>query len=145
MPDSAVAVPTSRVRPPLSHDELAERISIVRELREALVRQRDQFRAYLEHLEQLEAAGPAARSIHHELKTEQAIAHEILMLQRSIEPLEVLYRAAYPRSVGEIQRLSESLARVKRHVFALIERDRTALRDEVRKLRDQVKRLKASL
>ncbi len=145
MPVSVSPDPVMAAPPRLSTQELAERIAIVRQLRDALLRQRDQFRAYLAHLERQEAEPAGVRNVHAELRAEQRIAQEILALQRTIEPLEMLYRAAYPESVGEIQQLAESLERVKSHVLQMIELDRGTLREEVRVLREQVRKLRAAL
>lgn len=136
--------PATNTRPRRSRAEIEQRVAILKRLRTALIAQRDHFRDYLAHLERVEADG-GRRDLAAELSAEQSITRQILAAQRTIEPLGLLYRAAYPESVDEIGRLADSLERVKLHVVRMMERDRSALHVHLAALRDQVRTLRAAI
>ncbi len=113
-----------------------QKAAVLRTLRERLIEQKERFLRYLADLD-LEYAGTGAsgdsavsgnaagaeadRAAVAVFETEQQIVSEIDAFQRLIEPLDDLYRAAYPREEGEIPPLRAALSSVQRQVLKRLE------------------------
>ena len=103
-----------------------QKAAVLRSLRERLIEQKERFMRYLADLD-LEYAGNAANEPDAAgvalgaLETEKQIVSEIGEFQRLIEPLEDLYRAAYPRQEREIPPLRAALQSVQRQVLERLE------------------------
>ena len=128
----------------LSKREFDERVAILRRYREALMRQRDRFRHYLDVLENRTDAGNPEDDLEFHVELERSIVKEIASFERSIEPLETLYRAHDPEG-SEIPALREALQRTRDEVLRrtscnqeLLRRQLDAIRDQVSSAREQV-------
>src|SRR5512138_457700 len=93
-------------------EELERRVAVVKRFKELLERQRQKFRSYLGVLDRqkddIEKGDVDALVAHVDL--EQSIVSEIFTFQKSIDPLEDLYRSAYPAAEAEeIPELRRSL------------------------------------
>ncbi len=78
--------------------ELGQRVAALRRFRELLVQQRAKFENYLKVLDHERAdieSGDVDRLAAH-VEIEEAIVSEIFTFQKVIDPLEEIYRAAYP-------------------------------------------------
>jgi hypothetical protein len=82
----------------LSDEEVSRRMGILRRFRELLKAQRDRFQQYLEVLDKqkdvIEEGNTEYLEAHVEL--EEKIVADIFSIQKVIDPLEDMYRAAYP-------------------------------------------------
>lgn len=118
--------------------------SIVKRLREMLLRQRGRFQSYLAILEQQERdieAGDAEKLLLH-VELEQEVIAEIFTLKKVITPLEDLYQAAYPVAESTIPPLARTLEKMGAQVLernarnkALLKKSMDALREEIGSLR----------
>ncbi len=130
---------------PISREEFDERVAILRRFKAALERQRDRFRRYLDELER-HGPGAAAcdpeQTLEFHVEMERAIVHEIASFERTIEPLETLYREHDPHGAREIPVLREALARTREEVVRRTEISREALYHQIAAIRDEISSLK---
>ncbi|MFW5688671.1 MAG: hypothetical protein ACOC1U_03785 [Spirochaetota bacterium] len=128
----------------ITPDEFNERVAILRRFKRALTRQRDRFRAHLERLEQREViASPASDTEFHEelqffSEMERSIVHEIASFERTIEPLETLYRAHDRDGAGDIPALRAALDRTRDEVLRRTSENQKLMRREIDALREQI-------
>ena len=119
--------------------------SIVKRLREMLLRQREKFQSYLAILERQErdiADGDAEKLLVH-VELEQAVIAEIFTLKRVIAPLEDLYQAAYPEPEQTIPPLALTLERMGAQVIERNAHNRAMLKERMDALREEIGSLRA--
>jgi hypothetical protein len=119
-------------------------VSIARRLREMLLRQREKFQRYLELLEREELSienGDTA-SLQAHLEMEKGLIAEIHALRRVIDPLEEMYRAAYPRSEATVPPLKEALEKMGAQIKERNSRNRAALQARMNQLREEISGLR---
>ncbi|HSV55509.1 MAG TPA: hypothetical protein VLH39_00185 [Magnetospirillaceae bacterium] len=125
----------------LSQSALQERRNLLLRFRELLRRQRDKFRSYLEVLDHqrtdIESGDVDALVSHVEL--EQGIVGEIFAFQKVIDPMEDLYRAAYPSAAeDDIPALKVTLEELKTEVMLRNENNRRLLKQRMDLLRHEI-------
>jgi hypothetical protein len=125
-----------------SSREFDERVRILRRYREALVRQRDRFRSYLDALERRPTAEDPTAELEFHVEMEASIVREISVFERSIEPLETLYRVHDPKGAGEIPSLREALTRTRDEVLRRTEQNQLSLRRQIDAIRQEISSLK---
>jgi len=81
----------------VSEKELERRVAVVKRFRELLLRQRDRFRNYLVVLDkqQISIKSAGADDILAHVELEEQIVADIFSIQKVIDPLEVMYNAAF--------------------------------------------------
>ncbi len=126
----------------LSPEVLEERKSILRRFRELLLEQREKFSRYLEIVgherADIEREDVDALVAHVEL--ERSIVSEIYTFQKAIDPLEVLYREAYPRAVDhDIPEIKSTLETLRDEVVKRNEENRQLLRQRMDLIREEIK------
>jgi hypothetical protein len=106
---------------------VAERIAILKRFRELLEEQRSKFRQYLGVLERQETvigSGDVEAIVQH-TEIEQAIVSEIQTIQKVMDPLEDMYRSAYPDAqADDIPELKTDLDRLRGEVLSQNEKNR---------------------
>ncbi len=120
-----------------------ERVFLLKKLRETLLRQRDKFRNYLNLLEKEEAAiiDDDMEKLEQHIQLEQSIIQEIYSIQRVINPLEDMYRVAFPKKEATIPELKISLEKLKGMVTGRNLKNRILLKERMENLRLQIKNL----
>jgi FlgN protein. len=121
-----------------SEQEMDQRVAALRRFRELLVQQKTKFENYLRVLDlersDIESGDVDKLTAHVEI--EEAIVSEIFTFQKVIDPLEGIYRAAYPAAEdNELPELRERLVELKDEVLARNAENRMLLKrkmDEVR-------------
>jgi hypothetical protein len=119
--------------------------SIVKRLREMLLRQREKFQSYLAILERQErdiADGDAEKLLVH-VELEQSVIAEIFTLKKVIAPLEELYQAAYPEPEQTIPPLALTLERMGAQVIERNAHNRALLKERMDALREEIGSLRA--
>ena len=137
----------------LSAEEVARRVAVLKRFRELLQAQRDRFRDYLAVLDKqkdlIEQGGTGDLLTHVEL--EEQIVADIFAIQKVIDPLEAMYRTAYPDSasvrngdapVSEVVSLKTALEGLKTEAIARTERNKTLLVNRMDEIRKEIKTLK---
>jgi len=122
--------------------ELGQRVATLRRFRELLTQQRAKFENYLELLDRersdIESGDVDKLSAHVEI--EEAIVSEIFTFQKVINPMEELYRAAYPAAAddtelpelrGTLDELKDEVLRRNAENRALLKRQMDAVRAEM--------------
>jgi hypothetical protein len=127
----------------LTQAEFDERVGILRRFRAALVRQRDRFRAYLRQLEERELSGDPDENLAFHVELEHAVVREISTFERSIEPLETLYRAHDPEGASEIPALREALQHTRDDVLRRTRENQKLLRSQIDDIRSTIRSLAA--
>jgi hypothetical protein len=125
-------------------DPSAQKIAILKRLREMLVRQRERFADYLTLLEKEEESirdGDSDRLLAH-VEMERGIIADIFTLKKVIAPLETLYQAAYPETESTIPRMKATLEAMNAEVIAHNARNRDLLRDRAEVLRKEIASLR---
>jgi hypothetical protein len=125
-------------------NQLDERAQILHRLRRYLQQQRDRFLCYLQLLEQENTvirAGDVDRLQHH-VELEQMIIADILTFQRAIDPLEELYRHAYPNQESSIVNLKSRLQQIREQALIRNEENRRLLQDRLESLRLEMKEVR---
>ncbi len=124
-------------------EELERRVAILRRFKELLEHQRTKFRSYLDVLERQKLdieRGDVDDLVAH-VDMEQAIVSEIYTFQKAIDPLEDLYRAAYPGSEPEeVPELRASLEDLRERVVERNKENRELLKRRMETLRGEVMR-----
>jgi len=125
----------------LTQKELDERVSVLKRFRELLVRQRDKFKDYMTVLDRqrtdIEKGDVDALVAHVEM--EQGMVAEIFAVQKVIDPLEDMYRAAYKGLEPEgLPELKESLSALKNEVVVRNTENRALLKQRMEMLRHEM-------
>ena len=125
----------------------SEKILILRRLRRYLSAQRRKFHSYLELLEREEedilSNDTEKLQAHAEIEAE--IVSEIFAFQKVIDPLEDLYRKAYPEKEETVPRLKTSLESLKRKVLEKNENNRNLLKSRMAMIRSELKSLRKNI
>jgi hypothetical protein len=126
---------------PLTQEALEERKALLRRFRELLQRQRDKFQNYLQVLEHqktdIETGDVDALVAHVEM--EQGIVGEIYAFQKVIDPMEDLYRAAYPSAAeDDIPALKSTLSDLREEVARRNADNRKLLKQRMEMLRSEI-------
>jgi hypothetical protein len=146
--------------------ELDRRIAVLRRFRELLLSQRNRFRDYLELLDKqqdmIEQGSPEALLAHVEM--EEQIVGDIFSIQKVIDPLEDMYRTAYPEASapspspkaggimdaadsglpGEIGGLKTALEGLKAEAALRLDRNRELLSKRMLEIRSEIKNLRGN-
>lgn len=126
----------------LSENEFNERVAILKRFKQALVVQRDRFKQQLQILETRGATGSPEDDLEFHISMEQSIVKEIAAFERTIEPLETLYRAHDPAGAREIPALREALERTRDEVVRRTEYNREILQQQIEAIRDEISTLR---
>jgi hypothetical protein len=133
--------------------EVVRRVAILKRFRELLISQRDRFRNYLEVLDKQKNVieqGSADDLIAH-VELEEKIVADIFSIQKVIDPLEDMYRAAYPAQsrsgpsrepASEVQNLKSALDDLKSEAITRSERNRELLSKRMTEIRREIKNLR---
>ncbi|HHU36599.1 MAG TPA: flagellar biosynthesis protein FlgN [Treponema sp.] len=131
--------------PKLTDKEVAQRVAILKRFRALLDEQRTKFRDYLSVLEKQEtmiSEGNVDAIVQH-TELEQGIISEIYTIQKVIDPLETMYRAAHPEQHdNEIPKLKTDLEKLRKDVLLQNEKNRELLKSHMQLLRQKVSSLK---
>ena len=128
----------------LTHQEIEERVKILKKLRDSLLNQRTKFQQYLEVLEhqELDIVENDIEKLQHHSELEKAIVHEIFTFQKVVDPLEEMYRAVYPAQEPEIPKLKTTLEKMKTQVIERSKQNQDLLRRKMDEIRDEIKGIK---
>lgn len=123
----------------LTQEQIDDRVAILTRFREALLRQREKFRHYLETIEREDNSFSSdAERLELHVQMEQSIVSEITSFQRVIEPLELMYREVDPDGARDIPELRQALNRTRDEVLRRHERNRTLLKQQIEELRSEI-------
>ncbi len=125
--------------------ELEQRTAVLRRFRELLVQQRAKFQKYLVVLDHQKGdieSGDVDRLVAH-VELEEQIVSEIFTFQKVLDPLEDLYRAAYPAGTGsadhgELPELKASLIELRGEVLKRNAENRALLKQRMETLRSEI-------
>ncbi len=128
-------------------NEVKQRVAILKRLKMLLTAQRDKFRSYLDILEHEETdiVDGDMDKLEAHVALEKSIVKEIYAFQKVIDPLEDMYRAAYPHreQETEVPAIKESLERVKEEVLSRNRHNQELLSNNMRDVREQIKGLRS--
>ncbi len=121
--------------------ELHQRVAILKRFRELLMQQRDKFRNYmdlLDHQQEAIASDNVDALVQH-VEAEQAIVADIFALQKVIDPLEDMYRAAYKGAEPEwVPELRSTIETLKTEVVNRNAENRKLLKQHMEMLRHEI-------
>jgi len=130
--------------------DLDRKVAILHRFRELLLQQREKFRKYLEVLDRerddIEEGDVDTLAAHVEM--EEQIVSEIYTFQKAIDPLEEIYRAAYPAAAedpelpaikGSLDQLREEVLRRNAENRVLLKRRMEIVRAEIAGFRSPLK------
>lgn len=127
----------------ISQEELNERVDILRRFKAALLAQRERFRRYLDVLENdAPSDGTTLDDLEFHVEMERSIVHEISTFEKTIEPLEHLYRAHDPEGAKQIPALRTALQRTREEVVRRTSSNQELLRAQIESLREEISELK---
>ncbi|MFP4113623.1 MAG: flagellar biosynthesis protein FlgN [Spirochaetota bacterium] len=135
-------MPAKQTTPRLPAQEFNERVRILRQYKEALARQRDRFRGYLVELEGRRPTGSIEDDLEFHVEMEHSIVKEIASFERTIEPLETLYRIHEPEGASDIPALRDALRRTRDEVLRRTSHNQALLRAQLEEIRNQVSSLR---
>jgi len=122
--------------------ELDRRVAILHRFRELLIQQREKFRRYLDVLDRerddIEEGDVDTLASHVEM--EEQIVSEIYTFQKAIDPLEEIYRAAYPTASEdpELPAIKGSLDQLREEVLRRNAENRTLLKRRMEMVRAEI-------
>jgi hypothetical protein len=131
----------------LSQEELGRRVAILKRFRALLVEQRDRFRVYLEELDRQKdviETGSAEQLIAH-VELEEKIVADIFAIQKVIDPLDEMYRAAGrlgPGKTDEVHGLKSALEGLKKEAAVRSSRNREILSRRMAEIREEIESLR---
>jgi hypothetical protein len=123
-------------------EELGQRVATLRRFRELLVQQKVKFENYLTVLDHertdIESGDVDKLAAHVEL--EEAIVSEIFTFQKVIDPMEELYRAAYPAAANDpdVPELKSTLNDLKDEVLRRNAENRNLLKRKMEIVRGEI-------
>jgi len=133
--------------------ELERRAAVLRRFRELLVQQRAKFERYLlvlDHERKDIESGDVDRLVAH-VELEEDIVSEIFTFQKVLDPLEDLYRAAYPSGLPaaagaeDVSEIKTALVDLRTEVLRRNEENRGLLKARMEVLRAEVLSLRNPL
>jgi hypothetical protein len=118
----------------IDRGEFNRRVEFLRRFKEALVRQRERFQAYLDLLER----GPVAtdspqETLEFHITLEEAVIRDIALFERNIRPLEAMYEAQ-DFDDTDIPQLRASLKRTREEVIRRTKASREQLRQQIQEV-----------
>ncbi|MDR1929529.1 MAG: flagellar biosynthesis protein FlgN [Treponema sp.] len=135
----------------LSPEEIERRVAVLKRFRELLREQRGRFCQYLEALDKqkgaIESGGTGEDLLSH-VELEEKIVADIFAIQKVINPLEEMYRAAFtPETAAlkeeqEVPSLKRALEELKAEAVLRSRRNRTLLAKRMEGLRTELKTLR---
>ena len=136
----------------LSREEINQRTAILKRFRELLKAQRDRFQAYLEVLDKQKETiekGSTEDLIRH-VDLEEKITADILTIQKTIDPMEDLYRAVNKNNPAldavkendDVTNIKASLEKLKKEAIIRSERNRDLLSKRMAEIRSEIKGLR---
>jgi hypothetical protein len=144
----------------LDGEEVSRRANILRQFRELLKAQRDRFRQYLEVLDkQKDVIGEGnAEDLAAHVELEEKIVADIFSIQKIIDPLEDMYRSAYPlpkkglksrareeaENAAGIPGLKGALEGLRSEAASRAERNRELLSRRMAAVRSEIKTIRKS-
>jgi hypothetical protein len=130
----------------LSAEELKERVAIVKRFRELLRSQRDRFQTYLETLDRQKAViekGSAEDILTH-VEMEEKILSDISSIQKTITPLEAMYRARPVPDAPEVPEIQAALSGLRAKASLKVQQNKELLEHRMTELREELKVIKAN-
>jgi flagellar biosynthesis/type III secretory pathway chaperone len=122
-------------------EEMSQRVAAVKRFRELLVQQRAKFENYLKVLDFERAdivSGDVDRLSAH-VEIEEAIVSEIFTFQKVIDPLERMYRSAYPAAgASDLPELRSTLDELKAEVLQRNAENRALLKRKMDLIRAEL-------
>lgn len=131
----------------MAHElQIEERVAVLKRLKSHLLMQREKFHTYLDVLgkEEESIRQGNLQALAAQVELEKSIVEEIYSLGRVINPLQDLYRMAYPLSEPEIPSLQKSLETIRTQVLAHNERNRNLLKESMAQIRQEIASLRTS-
>ncbi len=118
--------------------------AIARRLQDMLLRQREKFQQYLELLDRegLSIANGDVGGLQTYLCMEKGLIADIQALRKVIDPLEEMYKAAWPRSEETVPPLKEELEKMGDRIKELNARNRADLEARMSRLREEISGLR---
>ncbi|MDR2631489.1 MAG: flagellar biosynthesis protein FlgN [Spirochaetaceae bacterium] len=137
--------------PVVSSEEITQRVAVLKRFRELLLEQRSRFRQYVEVLDKQKDVieqGNAGDLISH-VELEERILGDIFSIQKVIEPLEYMYRAAFPReeaeeNAREVPELRSVVEELKTEAAARMKRNKELLSARMTQIRSELKSLQGN-
>lgn len=128
----------------LTEEELEQRVAILKSLKKHLLIQRDKFMGYLSLLdhEQADIESEDLEKLKKHTEMEKEIVSEIYTLQKVIDPLERMYRNAYPSKQDEILKLQDSLEHIKEQAAVRSEKNQQLLKNRMEGIRNKIQSIK---
>jgi len=131
----------------LDTKEVKQRVAILERLKKLMLAQRDKFRTYLDVLENQEPdiANGDTRKLEAHVELEKSIVKEIYAFQKVIDPLQDMYRMAYPHKdeEGEVPAIRSSLERIKEEVLVRNKQNQDLLAKSMTVVRGKIKGLRS--
>lgn len=125
----------------ISEQELAERVALLKRFKALLESQRSKFNDYLNVLESqsrfIKEGNIEAVQSHTEL--ENQILNQISGMEKVIQPIEKMYRDAYPQDHGEIPVLKTDLKKLREKVQQQNRLNRDLLEQQMLLMKNQLK------
>jgi hypothetical protein len=130
----------------LSTEELKERVAIVKRFRELLRSQRDRFQTYLETLDRQKAViekGSAEDILTH-VEMEEKILSDIFSIQKTITPLEAMYRTGPVPNAPDVPEIQAALSSLRAKAGIMVQQNKELLEQRMAELREELKVIKAN-
>ena len=126
-------------------EEVEKRKAILRRFRELLLNQRKKFVKYLEILghERTDIENGDIDALVSHVELEKSIVSEIFTFQKAIDPLEELYREAYPNSADhDIPEIKNTLENLRTEIIKRNSENCVLLRHRMDMLRNEIKSIR---
>lgn len=126
----------------MTNADIDQKVAVLHRFRELLLQQREKFRRYLEVLdhERADIEEGDIDTLASHVEMEEQIVSEIYTFQKAIDPLEEIYRAAYPVSSGdsELPEIKNSLEELRAEVLKRNAENRVLLKRRMELVRAEI-------
>ncbi|MDR0690384.1 MAG: flagellar biosynthesis protein FlgN [Spirochaetaceae bacterium] len=133
--------------PVISPEEINQRVAVLKRFRDLLLEQRNRFRQYLEVLD-------TQKNVIEQGNTEQLLSHvdleekilgDIFSIQKVIDPLDHMYRSAFPKEdAREVPELKSVVEGLKTEAAIRMKRNRELLSTRMTQIRSEIKSLQGN-
>ncbi len=133
-------------RAELSAEETAQRVAILKRLKELLARQRDRFRSYLDLLDSQQSAIQKgdAEGLIAQVELEERIVADIASVQKAVDPLESMYQKGVASEENDIPKLKTALEELKTEAQTRSKRNRVLLTERMDEMRREIHALRSN-
>ncbi|GHV19483.1 hypothetical protein FACS189494_01210 [Spirochaetia bacterium] len=138
-------MPAAQAVTALSDREINERVAILKRFRSLLLEQKSRFVTYLDVLDkQKTQIEEGSGDLEGHIELEEKLVSDILSIQKTITPMQPLYKAAWKGGAPEITEITRTLETLKAETARRAAENKNLLQQRMTELKQELKTLAAN-